>query len=82
VSLDEVPPEREREGNAEEFREWAKTFAERGVYKMLLQQKAGTDAAYRYPARNPESLGLDRSRLNAAQRRRAAALEERLKTLR
>jgi hypothetical protein len=49
---------------------------------MLLQQKAGTDGAYRYPARNPEPLGLDRSRLNAAQRRRAAALEERLKALR
>ena len=82
VSLDDVPPEREREGNAEEFREWAKSFAEPGVYKMLLQQKAGTDAAYRYPARNPEALGLDRSRLNAAQRRRATALEERLKALR
>jgi SAM-dependent MidA family methyltransferase len=79
VSLDDVPPEREREGNAEEFREWAKTFGEPGVYKMLLQQKTGTDGAYRFPARNPEPLGLDRSRLSSDGLRRAAVVEQRLR---
>jgi len=80
VSLGEVPAEREREGNAAEFRSWAESFAGPSVYKMLLQQKAGTDPAYRFPGEHPESLDLGTATLGEAERIRAARIEERLKS--
>lgn len=79
VSLEAVPAEREREGNADEFRSWAESFAGPSVYKMLLQQKAGTDPAYRFPGRHPESLGLDTVTLTAEQQRRADDIARRLR---
>ena len=79
VSLDTVPNERESEGNAAEFQSWATSFAGPSVYKMLLQQKTGTDAAYRFPGQHPESLGLDAAALDSAQRRRADQIAARLK---
>lgn len=56
VSLDTAPaghvwPER--------FYAWAADFVRPSVYKMLLQQKAGTDPAYRFPDNQPEPLGVD-----------------------
>lgn len=79
VSLDTVPEAREREGNAAEFQSWAQSFAGPSVYKMLLQQKTGTDSAYRFQGQHPESLNLEPTELTAEQRRRAAAITERLK---
>jgi len=80
VSLETVPAERAREGNAEEFRRWAESFAGPSVYKMLLQQKTGTDPAYRFPGQHPESLDLGTATLTAAQRRRADQIAQRLKS--
>lgn len=80
VSLDTVPSEREREGNAAEFQSWATSFAGPSVYKMLLQQKTGTDPAYRFPGQHPESLGLGTTTLDAAQRTRADQIAARLKS--
>src|SRR5688572_2761280 len=80
VRLDEVPVEREQEGNADEFRTWADSFAGPSVYKMLLQQKTGTDPAYRFPGQHPESLDLGTGMLTDAQRARAAAIAARLKS--
>jgi SAM-dependent MidA family methyltransferase len=79
VSLDTVPTERANEGNAEEFRRWAESFAGPSVYKMLVQQKEGTDKAYRFPGQYPESLDLGTATLTDEQRRRAAAIAQRLK---
>jgi SAM-dependent MidA family methyltransferase len=79
VSLDTVPGEREREGNAAEFQSWASSFAGPSVYKMLLQQKTGTDPAYRFPGQHPEPLGLDAAALDSAQRSRADLIAARLK---
>jgi hypothetical protein len=79
VSLEIVPGEREREGNTAEFQSWATSFAGPGVYKMLLQQKTGTDPAYRFPGRHPEPLGLGTATLDSAQQRRAAQIILRLK---
>lgn len=79
VSLDTVPAERVREGNAEEFRGWAESFAGPSVYKMLLQQKTGTDPAYRFPGQYPESLDLGTEGLTDAQRSRAEAIAQRLR---
>jgi SAM-dependent MidA family methyltransferase len=79
VSLETVPAEREREGNAEEFRAWAESFAGPSVYKMLLQQKTATDPAYRFPGQYPESLDLGTATLTDEQRRRAEQIAQRLK---
>ncbi len=79
VSLATVPAEREREGNAAEFRSWADSFSGPSVYKMLLQQKTGTDPAYRFPGQYPESLDLGTATLTAEQRRRAETIAQRLK---
>jgi SAM-dependent MidA family methyltransferase len=80
VSLDVVPAERENEGNASEFQNWATSFAGPSVYKMLLQQKTGTDPAYRFPGQNPESLALGSAALDSAQRARADLIAARLKS--
>ena len=79
VRLDEVPAAREQEGNADEFRSWAASFAGPSVYKMLLQQKTGTDPNYRFAGQHPESLDLGTGMLTEAQRTRAAAIAARLK---
>jgi SAM-dependent MidA family methyltransferase len=79
VTFGTVPAEREREGNTAEFRSWAESFAGPSVYKMLLQQKAGTDAAYRFPGQHPESLDLGTATLTPEQRRRADQIAARLK---
>jgi len=79
VSLNTVPAEREREGNTDEFRNWVESFLGPSVYKMLLQQKVGTDPAYRFPGQHPESLDLGTATLTEAQRSRADAIAQRLK---
>jgi SAM-dependent MidA family methyltransferase len=78
VSLQTVPAERVREGNADEFLEWAENFVGPSVYKVLVQQKEGTDPAYRFPGREPESLDLGTAALTSEQRRRAEAIAQRL----
>lgn len=79
VSLDAVPSAREREGNTAEFQSWATSFAGPSVYKMLLQQKTGTDPAYRFPGQHSESLDLGTGALDSAQRRRAEQIAARLR---
>lgn len=80
ISLETVPAEREQEGNGAEFRSWAASFAAPSNYKMLLQQKAGTDPAFRFPGQYPESLDLGTTALDAAQRKRADAIAAKLKS--
>jgi len=79
VSLDTVPSARANEGNTEEFRRWAVSFAGPSVYKVLVQQKTGTDPTYRFPGREPESLDLGTASLTPEQRRRADLIAQRLK---
>ena len=80
VSLSTVPSEREREGNTAEFQSWATSFAGPSVYKMLLQQKTGTDPAYRFPGQYAEPLGLDATALDSVQRSRAEKIAAHLKS--
>ncbi len=79
VSLDTVPEARVREGNADEFQSWAQSFAGPSVYKMLLQQKTGTDPAYRFAGQHAEPLELDADTLSVEQKRRADGIAQRLK---
>jgi SAM-dependent MidA family methyltransferase len=79
VSLDTVPSAREQEGNAEEFQSWATSFAGPGNYKLLIQQKVGTDPAYRFPGQYPESLDLETTTLDPSQRGRVNQIAAKLK---
>lgn len=43
----------------DQFHAWAAAFGGPSVYKMLLQQKEGTDPAYRFRDDQPEPLGVE-----------------------
>ncbi len=78
ISLDEVPERVRRDNRVEKFMSWASDFREPSVYKVMIQQKEGTDRRYRFPDNQPEPLELGGAPLTAAQRERAAAIERRL----
>lgn len=78
ISLDEVPERVRRDNRVEKFMSWASDFREPSVYKVMIQQKEGTDRRYRFPDNQPEPLELAGAPLTAAQRERAAAIERRL----
>jgi SAM-dependent MidA family methyltransferase len=60
VRLDETPAARSRtREDREDFRSWAALFERWDVYRVLVQQKRGTDPAYVYPAAPSEPLGFD-----------------------
>jgi len=60
------------------FNEWAQNFETNGHYKLMVQQKQGTDSSYSYPQGRQEPLASDPDSLNELQRRRAAEIEKRL----
>ena len=78
ISLDEVPERARRDNRVEQFRSWASDFRAPSVYKVMVQQKEGTDSRYRFPDNDPEPLQLGGTSLMAAQRELAAAIEKRL----
>jgi SAM-dependent MidA family methyltransferase len=78
ISLDEVPESAILNGMADKFESWAIDFQGPSVYKVMVQQKEGTDDKYVYPDQDPESLGLSRAGLSEAQLKRAAEIEKRL----
>ena len=78
ISLDDVPERVRRDNRVEKFLSWASDFREPSVYKVMIQQKEGTDRRYRFPDNQPEPLELGGAPLTAAQRERAAAIERRL----
>jgi SAM-dependent MidA family methyltransferase len=79
VNLNVVPAEREREGSAAEFTSWAEAFTQPSVYKLFVQQKVGTDPAYKFADTQPEPLGLvDLATLTPEQRTRAGEIAKRL----
>jgi hypothetical protein len=67
-------PNREKDLNA-----WLAEFARDGKFKLLIEQKQGTDDAYVYPDNHPETLDLDESRLNVAQRQKVVEAEHNLR---
>jgi hypothetical protein len=78
ISLDEVP-ERARQNNlADRFISWANDFMGPSVYKVMIQQKEGTDGKYRFPDDDPEPLEPSGAPLTPAQRELAASIERRL----
>ena len=79
VSIDVIPPERrDNDGLVKEYQSWLKDFKTGDSFKLMVQQKADTDAAYRYPDSEPQPLALDEKDLTAAQRESAPAIEKAL----
>jgi SAM-dependent MidA family methyltransferase len=79
VKLDEVPPSRSvTASDAAEFREWASLFFSWEVYKVLIQQKNGTDNAYTYPTDYAQPLPVSEEGLTPQQRTRIAEITKQL----
>jgi len=78
ISLDQVPDRARRDNLADKFISWASDFRAASVYKVMIQQKEGTDGRYRFPDDDPEPLELSTVPLSPAQRELASAIEKRL----
>lgn len=78
VSLDEVPERVRRENRVDQFLAWVEDFRAPGVFKLMLQQKDGTDSKYKFPDADPEPLEPRGAGLTPEQQKVAAAIERRL----
>jgi SAM-dependent MidA family methyltransferase len=79
IKLDPVPPERSvTEHDILEFKEWAGLFRSWEVYKVLVQQKQGTDPAYSYPQTFAEPLAVSEEGLTPQQFERIAEIAKQL----
>ena len=67
-------PDRERELSS-----WLSEFAKDSTFKLLVQQKRGTDDSYAYPESRAQPLDIDEGSFGASQRRRAAEIEQALR---
>ncbi len=61
-----------------EFSRWATTFETDANYRLMIQQKDGTDPEYAYPAKPADPLFSDPSSWSAERRARTAAIEKTL----
>lgn len=78
ISLDKVPEQARRSGRVDQFLSWAEDFRGPSVFKVMIQQKDGTDSRYRFPDTDPEPLEPRGAPLTPAQREGAARIERRL----
>jgi SAM-dependent MidA family methyltransferase len=78
ISLGAPPSDREGGWLADEFFNWAASFETDGNYKLMVQQKQGTDPSYSYPGQNAEPLASDEKSLTDTQRAKLAEIEKRL----
>jgi SAM-dependent MidA family methyltransferase len=78
VSLDDVPERARRDNRVGQFLSWVEDFRAPGVFKVMIQQKEGTDSRYRFPDDHPESLEPRGAALTPEQQKIAADIERRL----
>jgi SAM-dependent MidA family methyltransferase len=78
ISLDAVPDQARRDDRVDQFLSWAEDFRAPGVFKVMIQQKGGTDSRYRFPDDDPEPLAPPGAALTPAQQQVAATIERRL----
>ena len=79
VSVDVIPPARRNNDElVKEYQSWLKDFKNGDTFKLMVQQKANTDASYQYPDKEPEPLAVDEKGLTAAQQASAAGIEQAL----
>lgn len=80
IRIDAPPPGRGlTEYDRADYMEWAGLFRTWEVYKVLIQQKNGTDPSYVYPTDFAEPLPISEAGLTAEQRAHIAAIEKMLK---
>ena len=77
ISLDQAPSGRGPDETAD-FAQWADLFYSWEAYKVLIQQKDNTDAAYRYPGDQAETLAVPDEQLGPVQRQKLAEIEKKL----
>ena len=81
VRLDTPPPDRQADGELyDEFISWAQKFETDANYKLMVQQKDGSDPSYIFPGTDPEPLESDEKGLTETQRKRATSIEKKLST--
>ena len=78
VSLDEVPERARRDNRVDQFLSWVEDFRAPGVFKVMIQQKDGTDSRYKFPDEEPEPLEPRGAGLTPEQQKIAADIERRL----
>jgi SAM-dependent MidA family methyltransferase len=79
VDLDRLPSSRGQTPDEEaDFQQWAGLFYSWEAYKVLIQQKDNTDAAYRYPGEGAEALTISENGLSQAERQRLAEIEKKV----
>lgn len=65
--------------DGEAFMQWADQFYSWEVYKIIVQQKENTDAAYRYPGERAEPLVLAEQDLTSSEKQKLAEIEKTLR---
>ena len=78
ISLDEVPERARRDSRVDQFLSWVEDFRAPGVFKVMIQQKDGTDRKYKFPDNDPEPLEPRGAGLTPEQQKIAAEIERRL----
>src|SRR5579871_219343 len=79
ANIDVIPPARQgNDGLVSEYQSWLKDFKTGDSFKLMVQEKAGTDPSYKYPDTDPEPLVLNENDLTAAQKQIAATIEHAL----
>lgn len=75
ISLDETPADRD----LFDYDQWVQNFYSWDVYKILVEQKEKTDAAYSFPGTESEPLAINVADLPQDKQRLAKEIEQRLR---
>jgi SAM-dependent MidA family methyltransferase len=79
ISIDVIPAERRKNDElTREYQSWLKDFKNGDSFKLMVQQKANTDADYKYPDTEPQPLSLNEKDLSPAQLAGVPAVEKAL----
>jgi SAM-dependent MidA family methyltransferase len=78
IKLNELPPDQLVDARAREYNSRLEYFKSSRAFKLLVQQKENTDAAYIYPDPHRVPLDVDEAGLRPLQRTRAVEIEKKL----
>jgi SAM-dependent MidA family methyltransferase len=79
INIEKAPTVRTLNADDEsQFNQWAGLFYSWEVYKILVQRKDKTDAAYKFSSQYSEPLAVEEDKLTAAERTKMLELEKKL----
>ena len=78
IKLNELPPDQLVDAHARQYNTWLEYFKSSQAFKLLVQQKENTDAAYAYPDLHRVPLEVDEAGLRPPVRNRAVEIEKKL----